>query len=533
MTRGETMTECDAPIGRRMLLACVLSVALLASASPMAHAEDNPLDPTPFKTPEEALAHAKKLLQNEALKAQPAKDVDLVGAVSRSKDGRIGFMPMLQHHMAVEHWFVDGLSDGKIAEALDKQNGRCFVRVRGNATLLGAYGRGALDWYGNGLAHGGTYVKGDMHVRGYHERVYRLAVDDVVWIKSLAEIREAQAKAKRDDARAKAAAKQGRYAEALTLVDSALRGAKDAGVHTRGIASQRDYLRRMIAVTKDPKTWTQEDRAMAIQMLMRDPVSAFREDHRNAVPRFLELVGNWPEAIRHDLAPDAIKSWYALKHRHQHKLTTPLVEALGGPDVDAWRAAVAEAAIKVDEALKTIVSLAAEQRYEAIDKVLADVQPYQRINKSYMLRPDTIEKWKGSVARLTALRGVMKDPAKRLPMIRKQLALEIDKPMILPHQVTKPRYSEQFIMHVVPHLTGAERSTISKDLVQLLEGFDANKQWKSGLVACELLASVGNEDAATAIDAFAAKIRWKNRAKQCRAFAKTLRERLVARAGGK
>lgn len=152
----------------------------------------SPVAPTPLTSVEEV---DKKLKAAKIPETKVHPDLkkftpyELVGVVSLNEKGRLGFMPLNQHHMAVEHWFVEGWDEEALKKELKPPLNALVVRLKGEQALVKAYSCGEMlmpsegerVFWGNGLAHGGTYSFNGGEVMGYHERVYRYKCDSIVW----------------------------------------------------------------------------------------------------------------------------------------------------------------------------------------------------------------------------------------------------------------------------------------------------------------------------------------------------------------
>ncbi len=506
----------------------VAAVSLFMHATPAAHAEDgNPLKPTPYKTPDEAVAHAKKILGTKNVYTSPPEPVDLSGAITKLEDGRIGFMPLLQHHMAVEHWFVTGIGNERVRKALAKPGSRCFVRVRGTCTLVGSFGSSHLKWYGNGLPHG--EVHGDAHggVMGYHERIYTLDVKEVVWVRNRNALMAARADLKRLRGEIDKTLAAAAYTKGLQLLEHAIKDCPDAGVDPDDLKHMRDHAARMVMLMKDPATWGEAEKKNAIAGLMRNPTKPFRELRRKGNQRFLNLIASWPESLRLELAPRAIKAWHALKYKHQLKNSFKLVSALGGPDVEAWKARVAEAAEKMKGAKETLKTLADSGNYKAIVELVESTRPYQKIDRSYAFSEKRLGFWLPGAKRLLALQRLEAKPKERVKLLLSQIDETVASGAGLPNENYKPRYNDELNRRVFPTLSKEDRAACEAALIEMGKKLNVVKDWKQVLLVAELLSGCGDKPAWAFFESLRAKTG--GRPMWQRAFIKQFEKRLEER----
>ena len=490
-------------VGHHWLRGGIAAAWLLLLAPQCLGEEDGTLNPTPFKTPTEAIAHAKRVTLGKKPHTLPPEDIDVAGAITKLEDGRLGFMPLLQHHMAVEHWFVSGMDTEALKKVVAKEGSRCFVRVRGTCTLVGSYGSSFLQWYGNGLPHRKTHGP----TMGYHERVYTLAVKEVVWVRDRAALTAARADLKARQEAIRAALAAGHYVKGETLLSKAVALCPDAGVDPKGLIAMREHAVRMVMLLSDPNTWGEAETQNAILCLTGQPTVPFRELRKESTNKLLSLIASWPESLRHGLAPRAIKAWEALQYKHQRNASLRIVSALGGAAIDDWNARRREAKQRVAAAIKELPLLAARGDYAGMLKLLEDTEPYQEIDRSYALAKGRVQYWVPAAKRLNALKSLLGDTQARLSAILKTMDETISEASGLPNSDVQPRFNHELIERFFPQLTSQELAACEAALIARGKGLDGTKEWKRVLLVTELLSGCGAENAMAFFEAIKHKVK--------------------------
>ncbi len=478
------------PIARsRTVHAIALLLALLVIATGSARAEGtegNPLEPSPHATPEEAVRHAS----TRTAEASPAEAADVVGALTRLRDGRFGFMPLLQHHMAVEHWFVTGVDTAALAKAFAGTN-RCFVRLRGQLTLLGIFGGSGLEWYGNGLEHGRDWGP----VMGYHERVYRLEVEDVVWARDRASYLKHRAEQQTAAKAAQALLGELRYQEAKETLHQAVEGHRDAGIDVRGLEQLEQHAAMMTVLLSDPASWGVAEKDVVVQALLREPSLPFRELKKGATERLRQLIEAWPEAVHEEFGPRVVEGWMNVEYRHVRDGLRPVVAALRGDAVEAWKEKVEEAKARVEEAKQKLGALAGTGGYAEMLAVLEAARPYQAVMLDYALGDDRTKFWVPAARRLAALTAAWDEPSARMDLLLAQVQETIGSRSGLPNSSVKPRYNEELGSRFAPRLSEAEKERVETLLLEIAEPLNRKDHWQEILLVGELLSVFGAERA--------------------------------------
>ena len=473
-----------------MRLVLPIVTCLLLWTAP-ARAEEENLGPTPRATPEAAMEQAQRSGRERTRDAQSPVDADVVGAITVRRGATVGFMPLLQHHMAVEHWFLEGPEVAGLADAASRAGGRCFVRLRGTLTLLGVFGGDPLEWYGTGLQHGRDWGP----VMGYHERVYRFVVTEVAWTRTRAQMVAVQQAHAQLDQRLKADLDRLDWAAATKALEAVVEGTQDAGLDPRGLDKVQDYLRRMQILERDPATWSEDDKAAVAEVLALEPCAPYKELQDGGKAKLLALVGGWPEAVRVDLGPRAVAAWKALEYRFQRDKARPVLFALDVPEVEALAGRLAEAEASVEAAKERLETLRDAGDYAGLLAVFEEVAPDQALVLDYALVENQTQHWVPAARRLAALEAVMHDPAAREALLTTQIRETVREGTGLPNQHLRPRYNAEVVERFVPRLTAAERERVETVLLELARPLEAGDDWQQVLLVAELLSGFGGERA--------------------------------------
>ncbi len=472
---------------RAALPSLLLSLLLLAPA----RAEEENLGPTPHATPEAAMRKAESRGWKRSRDAEAATDADVVGAITRLPGDRIGFMPLLQHHMAVEHWFLEGGEVGTLADAAKRAGGRCFVRLRGKLTLLGVFGGGGLEWYGTGLQHGRDWGP----VMGYHERIYRFVVEEVVRTRTREEHAAAQRAQVALSGRLKAEMDRLDYAAARKTVREVWEGTEDAGFDARGLEEVADYLHRMLLLEHDPVGWAEADKDTVAETLGLSPFAPYRELGQGARAKLIALVRGWPEAVRQDLAPRVIEAWEALEYRHQRDKARAVLLSLATPVTEAFEARLQEAEANVEAAKARLEALQGTDDYAGMLGVLEAVRADQDLVLDYALADSRTGHWVPAARRLAALQAVMGEASKRADFLIRQIRETVQGGTGLPNSHARPRYNPEVVQRFAPRLTEVERERVETWLLGVAQTLDVSEDWKQVLLVAELLAGFGGDRA--------------------------------------
>ena len=465
------------------------ALLLVLLAALPARAEEDTLRPSPHATPEAALGDVARRGHPRTREAEAPVAADVVGAVT-PLGGRLGFMPLLQHHMAVEHWFLEGDATRELTASLGAR-GRRFVRLRGQLTLLGVFGGQGLDWYGNGLQHERDWGP----VMGYHERVYRFAVDEVVWVRTREEQAAVQSRQKRLLGELEADMARLDWTGAASRLLAVVEGTRDAGLDPRGLDAIEDYLRRMLVLERDPATWTESDRTAVAESLVLEPFTPYKEMKTGGRAKLLALVAGWPEAVRVELGPRAVAAWNALEYRFQRDKARAVVFSLDVPPTQALAARLAEAEAKLAAAKERLEALRAAGDYAGMLAVLEEVAADQALILDYALVEQQTQHWVPAARRLAALEAAMDDPAGREALLMDQIRETVAEGTGLPNQSLRPRYDAELIERFVPRLTAVERERIETLLLDLAKPLRPSEDWQQVLLVAELLSGFGGDRA--------------------------------------
>ena len=462
---------------------------LLFLVVPLRAEDEDTLGPTPHTTPAAAMRRAEASGRARTRDAEAAVEADVVGAVTRVRGGGIGFMPLLQHHMAVEHWFLEGPKVAELVAAARRAGGRCFTRLTGELTLLGVFGGEGLEWYGNGLQHGRDWGP----VMGYHERVYRFVVADVAWTRTRAQMVAAQQAHAELNKRLEVDMGLLDWAAASKTLTDVIEGTHDAGFDTRGLDKVQDYLRRMLILERDPATWSEEDKTAVAEALVLEPFAPYKELKKGAQAKLIALANSWPEAVRDDLGPKTIAAWKALEYRHQRNKAWPVLRSLELEATQALAARLTEATANVEAAKKRLEALQGTDDYAGMLAILEEVAADQALVLDYALAEGRTKHWVPAARRLADLKAVMDHPAKRESLLTSQIRETIESKTGLPNQHVKPRYNPEVVQRFVPQLTAAERERIETLLLEIARPLRPSEDWQRVLLVAELLSGFGGE----------------------------------------
>ncbi len=472
-----------------MRLAPILASCLLFVTATLHAEEQDTLGPTPVATPEVAVRDAETRGHRRTREAQDPIDADVVGAITPLADGRVGFMPLLQHHMAVEHWFLEGRQANVLAERVGVAGGRRFVRLRGRLHLLGVFGGEGLEWYGNGLQHGRDWGP----VMGYHERVYRFVVEEIVWVRTRTEQAAARGVVEDLKERHQADLKRGDYTSALESIERLIESMTDAGLDTRGVEGERDYLRRMLVLERDPQTWSAMDRQVVAEALVLEPFAPYKEMKEAASAKLMALVEGWPTDVREAVAPRAVAAWKALRYRHLRKKARPFVLALDAAPTRVLADRLLLAERRIEEAKARLKALEGTDDYEGMLAILDGAAVDQALVLDYALADDRTRHWVPAARRLAALKAAMAAGTQREAVLTQQIEETIASGTGLPNSNAKPRYNEELLLRFVPKLTNEERDRVETLLLARASTLDVVDDWRQVLLVAELLAGVGGE----------------------------------------
>ncbi len=454
--------------------------------------------PTPLKSPEEVARLMKKrgIREGEVSeKERGVKEVALAGAVTLQGESRLGFMPLLAHHMAVEHWFVTGL---KLEDVKTKMGAgkRCFAKLRGKCELKKLYGGPGQERYGDGLSHGQDWK----WVRGYHERVYELEVEKLVWVKSPAEFEKLGVKFATVGYRVGQHIKRKEYAAAFKLLDQCSALAGDVGVFHWDSAGMRVFLKDMLVLRKAPEKWTGADLVKVACALCRAGASDWPWDRQKQGRAEVEAaIEKWPEKTRLRVAPVAVKAWKKLTYRHQRDVALKLLKSIGGAEVDKLGRDFAAAEAELKRLKAEFKKRAAAHDYDGMRKILDAVAPHQKLVLSYEFSESEVKRINRDLGLCQALEKIWGNEKERLKDVKKTVrSLISGKPFDhpdLPDSDHKPRFVEELATHFLPRLKEAEKREVEKLLVARGEKLDPKTDWQASLVLAELLTGVAGKDA--------------------------------------
>ena len=328
---------------------------------------------------------------------------------------------------------------------------------------------------------------------GYHERIYRFAVDEVVWTRTRAE----QTAVRRGIAKLNE-----RLAVDMSLLDWAgaqkalakvVEGTHDAGLDSRGLASVEDYLRRMLILERQAGSWSEADQDVVAETLMGVPVAAYKELKKGAREKLLALVATWPEATRVALGPKVIAAWKALQYRFQRNNAKPVLLALDLPATRAFAVRLSEAEANVAAAKERLAKLQATDDYQGLLDVLKALQEDLDLVLDYELAEGQTKHWVPAARRLAALKVVREDPEQREALLTAQIRETVGEGSGLPNSHKKPRYNPEVIQRFVPLLSTAERERIETMLLEIAKSLRPSEDWKQVLLVAELLSGFGGE----------------------------------------
>ena len=486
----------------RPLATLLITVLLLGAAQA---GEEDVLTPTPAQSPDDvARTMAEHQIPEVTLtdEARAPEAKSLVGAVTGLRGGGLGFMPLLQHHMGVEHWFLEGLTTANLGRELGAGE-RLFVRLEGTVRLERQWSPfgGGTDFYGSGLPHGQVYGGPGGGVMGYHESVYRLKVESVTWVRTRAEFAARTAEYQRAQAALEGAIQTAWWSDALTAHERATGLAADVGVwRQEDLATP---LQAILLFTGDPATWTDADVQAIADAFRKTFPSALQQ---TAFDAFGKVARTWAPATRDRLGPPLVAAWLDLGYRFQREAMHKNVLApLGGEAVQRLDADFAEAEKAMADLKATFQAHLAAHAYADAQQVWATMQPLQAFLLTYEYADQQTQHWLPSLERCVALEAAFDDPAARMALLETQIREAVAAGRDLPNNAYRPRYPRELDEYFFPRLAPAERERIEALVVDLARALDPDEDWDDSLVAAELLAGVGSKAAEAFFPGFLAR----------------------------
>jgi hypothetical protein len=480
------------------LLTALVLAALAGSAVALdAPSKDELRRPTPLSSPEEVAALMKKRgisKRTIAEKDQGAREVQLVGALTLQKDQSLGFMPLLLHHMAVEHWFVSGLKLREV-KAVMGEGRRCYVKLVGERQLLKLFSpTGGLggNRYGNALTHGPNWKRAN----GYHERVYQLRVTKILWLKTPAEFAELGTKFATIGYRVRRHIKDREYQSARKLLDQCDSLAGDVGLFHWDSKAMDLFLRDLIAVGKPPADWKDQDVRILARAICRVGGADWPWDlQRKGRAEVERAISRWSPEARKRLAPAAVAAWKRLKYRHQRDVALKLLQNLGGVEVERLVREIAAAREELKRLKARFKKRAAAHDYSGMQAVLAATVPHQKLALDFELNENRLRLVRRDLKLCLQLEKTWDNRKKRLDAVRESIESLLEKPDSagLPGKARKPRFGEELATHFLPQLREDEQRQIEKLLIARGEKLDPKVHWRQSLLLAELLTGVAGK----------------------------------------
>lgn len=375
--------------------------------------------PTPFSDPQAVVDTMTRRGAKDiplAASVRTPKAMEVAGVVTVQEGGRLGFMPLLQHHMAVEHWFLRDMDAAALGAGL-APGSRRYVKLAGQRCLEHYFDyieRPQIlenmddSFWSSGLPHGKDWGG----VLGYHERVYTFRVGQVLWVKDEAAFRrhcEDCGRALRDRERL---LKAEDFAGALAAHRRVETLGPEVGMGDTEPQAGR-FLEWILLVKGDAAAWTPEQAAMVGREAASGdwPFGICQDLGEKA---FMATAPGWPEAARARVGAAMAAAWRATPYHAQKEVARRRMRAVGGADVSRLEQDIVEAEGKLADALARMKSTIAASQYRDYQAALEAFLPLRAFLAHYHLADESqLASVRSNLARCLALEAAWGDPARR------------------------------------------------------------------------------------------------------------------------
>jgi len=284
-------------------------------------------------------------------------DVDIVAGLIVRRDDRVVFDPLLGNHRAVSYWFVvnkDVFFD-------KKRETRFYTRVKGRVQLYAYFAaprkKGYSDFVpipakfiynpgGTSLRPGGTYHSADGgSLKGYHERVYKIDIEEVIYVITPEEYRARAARYESAARKAIHVLSTGEAAEAVPMLEAARELENDAGYREhrieRHLRCARDYAWLLAPESRDDPDFAVKSAAVVANHASGNYPVKIRNGLEPLIDGFLDTL---PEP-NDGFVKALIEEHNQWSHRDKKKIWA-ILERLGGPHFRALEFDRADAEIR-------------------------------------------------------------------------------------------------------------------------------------------------------------------------------------------